>query len=376
MAKGKSQSRKNKKQKQGSGKSRLTAEQVDNRSAASALSKWLMPIALTCLVVVAGIGWTLWSGQKDYDNLGQPAKTEVSQSTSKEVAPEGQIASYRQGGAYWCRGIPPFVHQLDLKQPVAIDTRQSRVPGVVIRELKGGGSFRHPSWSVTGSVGPTVMDRDGNVYVISVPSVSLDTNPVARNQIVYKIDGQTGVMEDYLALPATDTENYQHPFGTMSLGMDCDTNSLYVSSVSGSTPRAEKGVIYKIDLNLRKVTDVYRDTDAIGVGVFNFKHEKRLYYGSARNSHVFSIGLNEKGKFQDDNPRYEFSLSTLKDGDTTSAKKFRFSRGNSGRFTMAVDETEFGYRLTAESVRAYKRYIFSLDEATGRWEYTDLARGG
>ena len=42
---------------------------------------------------------------------------------------------------------------------------------------------------------------------------------------------------------------------------------------------------------------------------------------------------------------------------------------------MAVDETEFGFRLTAESVRAYKRYIFSLNDAANVWEYTGLARG-
>ena len=81
-------------------------------------------------------------------------------------------AKYKIGGAYWCRRLPAFVSKLDLKQPVAIDTAQSRFPGVVVREVKAQQRlYRHPSWQMSGHTASTVMDSQGNIYVIPVPSV-------------------------------------------------------------------------------------------------------------------------------------------------------------------------------------------------------------
>lgn len=332
-----------------------------------------------CSVLGLGFGW--WVTQQPSPQTvakTQPssADAEVSQTSKTESeSTEAPTPNFKMGSAYWCRGIPPFVNNLELQQPVAIDTRQSRYPGVMIRELRGSQSYRHESWAQTGAVGPTVMDQSGNVYVIPVPSISLDINPVAKNQTIYRIDGQTGVMEPYLTLPKVANAPVLHPYGVIGLGMDCDTNSLYVSSVYGSDPKTQRGAVYLIDLNLRKVTDVLRDVDSIGLGVFNFPHEKRLYFGSARDSNVFSMALMPDGRFTDETARFEYSLAVLPEGDTTSAKKIRFARARTGRHEMLVDETEFGFRLTAQSTRTFKKYRFALDGNTGRWEYSGLASG-
>ena len=106
--------------------------------------------------------------------------------------------------------------------------------------------------------------------------------------------------------------------------------------------------------------------------IFNTKKGKRLYYGSARNSHLYSVALDEKGHFKGDK-KYEVSLSQVKGGDTTVIKKVQFSQIKN-KIIMTLKEVEFGFRLTAENNPNKKKYAFELDKVNSKWLFQGIRR--
>lgn len=294
--------------------------------------------------------------------------------STNKLDPQAHAEPLKIGSAHYCARTPRFVNKFGLQQPVAIDTQQSKVVGLVMRELRGKKRvFQHPSWRQTGHVTSTVRDAEGNIYVIPVPSVSLETNPLEHRNKVYKVNAINGEMKIFASLPLPESGGLLNPFGTMGLALDCDTNSLYVSSVAGSTPKQQLGVIYQLDLQSGDVLDQLNNVDAIGLGIFNFFDQKRLYYGSARSSNLNSIGLTTRGGFKRNQKeaahRYELSLLGVKNGDTTQIRKVVIYKTKDHQYGMDLTETEFGFRLGADTSRRYKHYLFKLDLNQRSWVY-------
>lgn len=322
-------------------------------------------LALIALICLAFIGVVV------FVNQAEKAVNTVVTAEPGKAQPE-----YVVSNAYHCAKIPPFFERFGLQQPVAIDTVQSVYPGLVVRELRGQQRlFRHPSWSQTGHIGSTVRDATGNIYVIPVPSVGLDTNPLAKRNTIYRVDAATAVMQPFVQLPLPSVDSERNPFGTLGLALDCDTDNLYVSSVANSAPDQALGVIYQIDLKTGKVIGQRDRVDAIGLAVFNHADGKRLYYGDARSSSVFSVPLDNNGGFVGGKkPRHELSLATVKNGDTTQARKLRFTKDRSGKWLLTVTETEFAFRLTAETGRRFKHYLFVLGDDQQQWMFLDIKK--
>ena len=264
-----------------------------------------------------------------------------------------------------CRQIPQFIKQLNMRQPAIDSKQQDHNGGLLIRDMSNNSTWQDKSWTKSGYLAAFERDNKGNMYVAPLPYVSLTLNPPEKQNQLYKIDTKSAKMDLFLKMPSPEVPNNKNPFGTMGLFYDCDTNSLYVTSVAGSLPKQEKGVIYQIDLNTNKVVSQLNNVDAIGVGVFNTLKGKKLYFGSARKPHIYSIYLDEKGHFIGDK-KYELSLSEIQGGNTTVAKKFIFSRRNN-KFIMTVKETEFGFRLLAENNPNKKKYHFEYRIVDDKW---------
>ncbi len=266
-----------------------------------------------------------------------------------------------------CRKIPQFINRLNMRQPAIDSKQQDHNGGLLIRDMSNNSTWQDESWTKSGYLAAFERDNKGNMYVAPLPYVSLTLNPPQKQNQIYKIDTQTAKMDLYLKMPSSEIPNNKNPFGTMGLFYDCDTNSLYVSSVAGSLPKQEKGVIYQIDLNNNKVVSQLNHVDAIGVGVFNTLKGKKLYFGSARKPHIYSVYLDENGHFVGDK-NYELSISEIQGGNTTVAKKFVFSRKNN-KFIMTIKETEFGFRLLAENNPNKKKYHFEYSLADDKWAF-------
>ena len=272
-----------------------------------------------------------------------------------------------------CRKVPSFIRSLKMQAPSLDSRQQDGSMGLQIRDYaKKDQTWQHSSWAKSGYIGSFDRDTKGNIYVSPLPYVSLLKNPPEKQNHIYIIDAKTADMSLFMKLPFANAPNSRNPFGVMGLYFDCDTQSLYASSLAGSKPLKEHGVIYQIDLNSKKIVSKLEHTDSIGLGVFNTKKGKRLYFGSARNSHLFSIALDDKGHFIGEK-RYELSLSQIKGGDSTVVKKVSFSNKNN-QLSMTLKETEFGFRLLAENNPFKKKYNFDWNKKSGKWDFKRLSK--
>lgn len=275
--------------------------------------------------------------------------------------------NFKPGVADGCRAMPAFIANTGMGTQVAIDTQQQGYMGLRLVQPQTGKAWQHPTWDDAGHVGAFARDREGNIYVAPTPEVSLAENPPALQNRIYRIDAHSGEMALWLELPAVEPPSAANPFGVMGLFYDCDTDSLYASSLAGSTPKQANGRIYRIAVASKQVVGQLEQTDAIGVGVFNGAQQKRLYFGAARSSDAYSVGLDAKGDFTTD-VRHEFALATLPDGNTTSVRKFEFAE-RQGQSVMQVKELEFGFRLLAENNPHRRMYRFSYQAGQDAWQF-------
>ncbi len=284
---------------------------------------------------------------------------------------EPDMGNFKPGVANACQAMPAFISQTGIGQAVAIDTQQRGYTGLRLLNPQTRKTWQHPTWDDAGHVGAFTRDEDGNIYVAPTPEVSLADNPPALQNRIYRIDAKSGEMALWLELPAVTPPSQSNPFGTMGLFYDCDTSSLYASSLAGSEPRQAHGRIYRIDVASGQVKAQLEATDAIGVGVFNGAQHKRLYFGSARSSDVYSVALDASGNFTEE-VRHEFALATLPDGNSTSVRKFEFAE-RSGQYVMQVKEMEFGFRLLAENNPHKRVYRFTYQAGDERWQFVDAS---
>ncbi len=276
------------------------------------------------------------------------------------------LGSFPIGTVDQCQTYPIFIKHTQLGRSTAIDSRQQGFTGLRLIDIRTGKVWRHKSWDDAGYIGAFERDRWGNIYVAPVPEVSLKKNPPGLQNRIYKIDTNTAEMSLFIELPRSKPATPTNPFGVMGLSYDCNTDSLYASSVADSSPTEELGHIYQIDVRQKKIISQQEHTDSIGIGVFNSKN-KRLYYGSARNSHIFSIRLDAQGRFINDKPRYELSLTHLEGGNSTNVKKIRFKQKNND-YLMIVKEIAFGFRLSAGNNPYRNVYYFKYNQ-DDKWDY-------
>ncbi len=266
---------------------------------------------------------------------GCGAKTEPAPTPIPLDSPVG-VTSY-------CQNIPIFMGEMGFNQP-ALSTSLPDYVGAVLVDLDGAGNaldvYQHPSWDDAGYLGPITRDANGNLYVSPVPKVSLDLNPLEEQNKIYRIDTVTGEMVEFLDVEGLRPLTASNPFGVIGLTYDCDTNSLYAATLAGSTASEEVGRIVRIDLDTGQPVAALDNMDVIGLGVFNGLTGKRLYYGSARSSDIYSIPLDEQGDFVGES-RLEFSLVALEGGGDEKARRISFTRDS----MMTITAIDFTYSL-------------------------------
>lgn len=263
----------------------------------------------------------------------------------------------------YCKRSPKFRDTQGFSTRSALSTLERGTKGAVMVEYDANGqpsrTYQDPSWDDAGYLGHVVLDRGGNVYTFPAPYISLIDNPPALQNILYRIDSTTATMTRFYTLTASAPSPEGNPFGMMGLAYDCDTESLYISSVAGSTRAETLGQIVRLDLASREVRFRYEGVDAFGLGVYIGPTGKRLYYGLARAPEIYSIGVDERGDLLDDS-KLEITLP-----DTT-LKARRVVFGTDG--TLQVRSRPFDFNLIVTSDRPEVVYNYRLDPATHRWQ--------
>lgn len=284
--------------------------------------------------------------------------------------------SGKVGSVDGCRIQPPFTQKLGFGRNTMLSTAERTLKGLVLVEPAQTSdaaprTYQHPTWTMAGYLGPNTFDARGNLYVAPAPRVSLNENPPEKQNTIYKVDGETGVMSAWIALPVAAPVTLNNPYGVMGLAYDCETDSLYASSVAGSTRKEMLGRIFRIDAGSGKILSQLDNVDGMGVSVFNTSQGKRLFAGSARTQDVLSVALTPQGDFAGA-PQIEFTLEGLGPDGNDKARKISFDKANH----MLVSGTKFNYNLAppAAQIRPMT-YRFSHDAGTGRWTFLDANAG-
>lgn len=223
-------------------------------------------------------------------------------------------------------------------------------------------TFQHPSWKKGGYLAPILIDQSGNIYTSPAPFINILNNPIANNNTIYRIDAQSGEMQEFMRLPAADSINEQNPFGIIGMIYLCETGTLYVSSVAGSRLHKEDGHIYAIDIKSKTIIDQLDHTDALGLGISYAAGKRQLFFGSARNADVNMITLNAAGKFTG-KPQMAFMLQNTGAGGDDRVR--RIKADNSGN--LQVYCMEFGFNLIAAREKKETLYTYSYDESEKKW---------
>lgn len=284
--------------------------------------------------------------------------------------PSGQVITatpgqYRIGNVEDCGNASPFALAMGFYQGGALDTRVKYVKGVVLRELDGDGniarSYEHPSWSKAGYLGSYQRDQAGNIYLIPMPFISVFDNPPQKANMIYQIDGNTGAMAPLINLPSFAPITSGNVYGLLDIAYDCDTRSLYVSSVSGSTYDNAVGCIFRVDPRTKEIKSTLEGIDAFGIGVFNSTEGKRLYFGLAREPEIYSVALDQNGDFNGD-IRPEISLYGLGYHGDERARSITFQ----GEERLYIKTLQFDFNLIAptETQQTILEYSYSPQQNT------------
>jgi hypothetical protein len=316
----------------------------------AALPWWrTWPVLLVVLVVLLGIGLLAFAVRGTGSSAGDATPVPTRSTNS---------------GVTECQALPAFTDRLGYTERLAISTSERMFVGLVIFDgrvdlnapMEERDVHQEPSWDDAGTLGPFVRDRSGNIFAAPVPRTAVGDIPAGSQNTIYRVDSVSGVLEPFVTLPNAPAASGENPFGILGLTYDCDTDALYASTVAGSTSATEAGMIVRVDLASKAVTEQVVGVDAIGLGIFENTGGKRLYFGLARDALVSSVALDERGDATGD-IRDELSVADVGAG-LGSPRVRRISFGPRA-MTLYVVPFAFNLRAVSEQQQVVLRYTYN-----------------
>jgi hypothetical protein len=227
--------------------------------------------------------------------------------------------------------------------------------------------YQHPSWKTAGYLSTITLDVWGNVYTIPAPLISMLYNKTEKLNTIYKIDANTGEMNEWVSLPFAGKPGSTNPYGLLGINYDCTDHLMVASTVAGSDRYNEKGVIHLLNTNTKKITDTLNNIDAMGLGfAIDEQQQKRLYFGKTRTGDIYSMVVKRGGKLQKASLRKELSLDGYGPRGDDKARKIKFE-GNQ----LVITGTAFNYNLQASSEKPETVYTFVWMPQQKKWGLID-----
>jgi hypothetical protein len=273
-----------------------------------------------------------------------------------------------------CKSPPKYLPKAGFqpKRDFGFSVAESGATGLSLVQFPRNGApykrFSFPSWSDAGHLGAVVTDKHGNCYVIPRPFINTLRNDPKLQNIVYKVDTETGDMKPFVELPSIRPVSPDNPYGLLGLALDCESDLLYASSVLGSDRLNVSGSIYAISPE-GKVVSTLTHVDAMGVGIGYLNGQKNLFYGNSRSSEVFRVALDQEGRFVGQ-PIHVLTLQHLGDRGDDKPRKIRFNT----RGEMVVSGISFNFNLANSPEKLENVYNFRYSKEQG-WVLNGMAKG-
>jgi hypothetical protein len=299
-----------------------------------------------------------------------PAAANLTPTATVPVGPTSTPARRTNiGRATACQRNPTFSASVGLGKQVVASTAQRGGTGLYLFSPNNPQNvYQHPTWDDFGHLGQFVVDRDGNIYTVPALEVSVEQQArIDLQHTLLKVDTNAGLLAPMMVFTPARTANAENPFGLMGLAYDCDTHSLYVSSVGGSSSDNEIGRVYRVDLNTGNIVGQFENHDVLGIGIYNGVFGKRLYFGAARTAEIYSVALTDSGDFVGA-ARLEFALSEQKGGHHDHARRVAFN----DQREMTLRAWPFDFNLIAASTRSKYIYKFKYNDADDTWGFTSV----
>ncbi|HEY0261920.1 MAG TPA: hypothetical protein VGB95_02765 [Chitinophagales bacterium] len=277
-----------------------------------------------------------------------------------------------------CKGLPEYFNQTKflVNRPFGFSVAEKNTIGLAFVQFPTNENprriFRFPSWDTAGYLGAVVTDKQGNSYVTPRPFINTLNNEPAKQNTIYKVNSDNGEMYPFIELTKGCQQNFNtNPYGLMGITYDCETNILYASSIFGSEIDNECGSIYAIKLvNEGRVIDTISGIDAIGIGIVYINGKKKLFYGKARTSDIYEIGLNSNGTFLGQS-RWGLSILGLGIRGDDKARKIYFdTKGD-----LLISGINFNFNLANQDSVIEYIYRFRYNQLVAHWEFVNIEKG-
>lgn len=259
-----------------------------------------------------------------------------------------------------CRKLPAYFAKtgIDLKSNFGFSVNEKDRIGLSLVQFKTElfpyKLYFHPSWDSAGYLGAVVTDNFGNAYVIQRPFINtLKNTPLSQN-IIYRIESQTGLLTPFFKLFAPPKAIGINPFGLLGIIFDCEAETLIASSVYCSEADKEKGKIYfiKIKNNTPELIDSISDFDVYGLGIGRIGGDKYLFMGSGRNSSLYKIKISANGNIVGA-PEYVLSIAGLGNRGDDKIRKIKIENN-----IIRISGSTFNFNLA--NVAKNTEYIYSF----------------
>lgn len=276
-----------------------------------------------------------------------------------------------------CRRAPAFTTALGFNpNQSAFSTTDAKYVGLIYTEVNLPSTnrtastpppkpkvYQHHSWKTGGYLGPMIIESSGIIYIAPLPLINTLKNDPKKQNMLYRVDPLSAEMKPYFTFPMVYPPNSQNPFGILGMGYDCQTQIMYLSSVQGSDRTHERGRVYAMRAGATPaVLDQIIDIDGFGMGIGIIEGKKKLFFGNARSSDIFSVDLAEDGKFEGQ-PQHALSLAGLGLRGDDRARKIRFAENGD----LTVSGVEFYFNLIAPTERQETTYIFRYNPQQKKW---------
>jgi len=240
--------------------------------------KRYFPIILSILIILVSFGVVY-----NIKNSKTPIK--------KIEKPDNNIGSFQKSRS--CVRFPYFLSKMRIPQPIAIDLSQQHYKGLAFLFGRGFNRAVHiKAWERFDYFGGYALDRSGNMYLAPMPFISVKPYTFNLQKNIYKLDSKNGKLSIWLTLDEVKATS-NNPFGIISIVYDCDDNTLWVSSISGSDYFTSRGIIYHIDIPTKEIIQKVEGVDALSLQLLKSEKGKYLLAGLAKDNSLVALEIKD-----------------------------------------------------------------------------------